>query len=138
MTPETDDDDDYVSDAADELDGVLDGQEGEEYCSQPIKVANLQAYFVTAFKMLGQLGCKDIAKAWIKMGHPKKQTTHPYNGGKTKKESLRRFGFEGALRTPHYWPPWERWRDCEGCRHREPDHIKKPGPYAFRRGMMHC
>lgn len=124
-----------MSDAEDELDGVLDGREGEEYHSQPIQVSNLQEYFVTAFKMLGQLGCKDIGKAWIKMGHPKKQSTHPYNGGNTKEESYRRFGFEGALKTPIYWPPWEGWQDGKGCRHREPDHIKKPGPSAFGRGM---
>lgn len=130
-TPETDEDDDYVSDAEDELDGVLDGQEGEEYYSQAIQVAHLHEYFVTAFKMLGQLGCKDIGKAWIKTGHPKKQTTHPYNGGNTKQESLNQYGFAGALKTPDYWPPCEGWQDGKGCRHQEPDHIKKPGPSAF-------
>lgn len=127
-----------MSDDKDDLDGVLDGREGEEYYSQPIKVSNLREYFFTAFKMLGQLACKDIAKAWIKMGHPKKQSTNPYNGGNTKEESLRRFGFEGALKTPSYWAPWVGWQDGKGSRHREPDHIKKLGPSTFRCGMNHC
>ncbi len=137
-TPETVEDDDYVSDAEDELDGVLNGREGEEYYSQPFRVSNLKGYFIIALKMLGQLACKDIAKAWIKMGHPRKQTTNPYNGGNTKEESLRLYGFEGALTTPIYWPPWEGWRDCEGCRHREPDHIKKPGLAASCFEFCHC
>lgn len=131
-TPETDEDDDYVSDADDELDGVLDGEEGEEYHTQAIKIRDLLEWYTTALKMMGQLACKDIGKIWIKACHPKKQTTHPYNGGATNKKSLRLYGFGGALTKPDWWPPMVGWEEGKGCRHQEPDHIKKPGLSAVQ------
>lgn len=129
VSSDTDEDEDYVSDADDELDGVLD-REGCE--KQGIEVCKLkEEYYPEAFRMLGQLGCKDVVKAWIKVCHPKKQTTHPYNGGDQKEESMRLYSFEGGLTVPDYWPPFDDWEHFNGCRHKEPDHIKKPGSSQF-------
>ncbi|KAH0543665.1 hypothetical protein GP486_008559, partial [Trichoglossum hirsutum] len=36
-------------------------------------------FFETRFKQLQQLVCKVVAKAWIKVIEPKKQTNFPYN-----------------------------------------------------------
>jgi hypothetical protein len=62
-------------------------------------------FFETRFKQLQQLVCKVVAKAWIKVIEPKKQTNFPYNKGNDKK------------------PPW--WPD--DVKHKEPDHLMKPG-----------
>jgi len=74
------------------------------------------------FEAIKQIPCKYIAKAWIKVKEPKKQAHHPYNGGKLKDEAIAKFGKDnqGALTMPNWWPK-------EDCRHKEPDHIKKPG-----------
>ncbi|KAI9766790.1 MAG: hypothetical protein M1840_006265 [Geoglossum simile] len=61
-------------------------------------------FFETRFKQLQQLVCKVVAKAWIKVIEPKKQTNFPYNKGNDKK------------------PPW--WPD--DVKHKEPDHLMKP------------
>ncbi|ETN40305.1 uncharacterized protein HMPREF1541_04581 [Cyphellophora europaea CBS 101466] len=69
-------------------------------------------WFSEAFKAVQQVGCRTIAKVWIKKIHPKKQSTHPYNGG------LPRDLPNDANRTrPPYWPP--------GVIHKEPDHIDR-------------
>lgn len=58
-----------------------------------------------------QAVCKLIAKAWIKMLEPKKQSTHPYTG---------------ELRTaPDWWPRRYGPTEREQVRHREPDHLLK-------------
>jgi Protein of unknown function (DUF2841) len=64
-------------------------------------------FFETRFKQLQQLVCKVVAKAWIKVIEPKKQTNFPYNKGNDKK------------------PPW--WPD--DVKHKEPDHLMKPGEH---------
>ncbi|PKI85061.1 hypothetical protein MVES1_001056 [Malassezia vespertilionis] len=55
------------------------------------------------FDQLQQNMCKMIAKEWIKVIEPKKQTRCPYNKGETGK--------------PAWWP--------EHVRHKEPDHLMK-------------
>lgn len=55
------------------------------------------------FRELQQLYCKTVAKAWIKVIEPKKQTNYPYNKGEDSK--------------PHWWP--------SHIRHCEPDHLIK-------------
>ncbi|KAJ9154838.1 hypothetical protein NKR23_g2420 [Pleurostoma richardsiae] len=63
------------------------------------------------FKNLQQTACKLIAKAWVKLVEPKKQSTHPYTGKEEK--------------APDWWPkPWGPNRD-ERVRHKEPDHLYK-------------
>ena len=62
-------------------------------------------FFETRFRQMQQLTCKVVAKAWIKVIEPKKQSNFPYNRGEEKK--------------PAWWPV--------GARHKEPDHLMKPG-----------
>lgn len=57
------------------------------------------------FRQMQQLMCKQIAKAWIKVIEPKKQSNHPYNRAEDSK--------------PSWWP--------SNIRHKEPDHLMKPG-----------
>lgn len=67
----------------------------------------------TRFKNLQQTACKLVAKAWIKLVEPKKQSTHPYTGSDEK--------------APGWWPkPWGPNKD-ERVRHKEPDHLYKKG-----------
>ncbi|ROV98939.1 hypothetical protein VSDG_03675 [Cytospora chrysosperma] len=64
------------------------------------------------FKNIQQTACKLIAKAWVKLIAPKKQSNHPYTGADAK--------------APDWWPkPWGASRD-ERVRHKEPDHLYKP------------
>ncbi|KAI9887684.1 MAG: hypothetical protein M1823_000548 [Watsoniomyces obsoletus] len=56
------------------------------------------------FMQLQQLGCKAVAKAWIKRIHPRKQTRNPYRGQNE--------------RAPDWWP-------LATTRHTEPDHLLK-------------
>jgi len=72
-------------------------------------------YFDRQFKRIQQLNCKVIAKAWIKVVEPKKQSNHPYNGGKPDPGGKA----DPEKTKPDWWP--------EGYRHKEPDHVKKAG-----------
>lgn len=74
-------------------------------------------------RRLQQDGCQMLAKGWIRAIEPRKQFKYPYNGGKLKDESIKLYGSAnpGALTRPPWWP-------AEGCRHREPDHVRKEGP----------
>lgn len=65
----------------------------------------------TRFKNLQQMACKIVAKAWVKIVEPKKQTNHPYT-----------VGDQGA---PPWWPqPWGKAKE-DRVRHKEPDHLLK-------------
>ncbi len=74
-----------------------------------------EKWFNDAFRAVQQVSCRVIAKEWIKTIHPKKQSTHPYNGKNT------RTGEPGdpSDTKPPYWP--------EDVIHKEPDHINKEG-----------
>ena len=74
-----------------------------------------EKWFNDAFRAVQQVSCRIIAKEWIKTIHPKKQSTHPYNGKNP------RTGERGdpSSTKPPYWP-----RDVI---HKEPDHINKEG-----------
>ncbi|KAI9729960.1 MAG: hypothetical protein M1834_006158 [Cirrosporium novae-zelandiae] len=67
-------------------------------------------YLYKKLESFGQVKVKPLAKAWIKKVHPKKQGSHPYNGGKEKIPKRTQ---------PEWWP--------ERMLHKEPDHSKKPG-----------
>ncbi|KIW38400.1 hypothetical protein, variant 2 [Exophiala oligosperma] len=70
----------------------------------------LQRWFKEAFVAMQQVACRIIAKMWIKRIHPRKQSTHPYNGGVPRSEH------RNPERTrPPYWP--------SNVPHKEPDHI---------------
>ena len=68
-------------------------------------VGAVTTFFETRFRQMQQLTCKVVAKAWIKVIEPKKQSNFPYNRGEESK--------------PSWWPA--------GARHKEPDHLMKPG-----------
>jgi Protein of unknown function (DUF2841) len=94
---------------------------------QPVKTVNLLSiadedavheFIVRRFKDLQQNLCKAIAKPWIKMINPNKQTLNPYAGG--------------TATAPWWWPE----RPPAGTvptlkngfvRHKEPDHLKIQG-----------
>lgn len=81
-------------------------QSGVTY--RPLVISNVEAvttFFETRFRQMQQLTCKVVAKAWIKVIEPKKQSNFPYNRGEESK--------------PSWWPA--------GARHKEPDHLMKPG-----------
>ncbi|KZF22612.1 hypothetical protein L228DRAFT_129834 [Xylona heveae TC161] len=95
---------------ADDSDSPVDsdsvGRSDEIMCEQ-IEVGDTKAldeYYDSRFKQFQQLNCKAVAKAWIKVIEPKKQTNWPYKDSETN--------------GPPWWP--------KDCRHREPDHLKKP------------
>ena len=84
---------------------------GAEY--KPLLISNVNdvTFFLeTRFRQLQQLCCKIVAKAWIKVIEPKKQTRYPYNRGEESK--------------PDWWP--------DDVRHKEPDHLMKPGMLRTR------
>ena len=75
---------------------------------KPLMIGNSEevtTFLETRFRQLQQLCCKIVAKAWIKVIEPKKQTRYPYNRGEESK--------------PDWWPI--------DVRHKEPDHLMKPG-----------
>ncbi|KAL1894697.1 hypothetical protein Sste5346_005670 [Sporothrix stenoceras] len=80
----------------------------------PVRISEEQVIwnvYDQRFRGLQQTACKLIAKAWVKLVEPKKQSTHPYTGSDEK--------------APDWWPkPWGTTRD-EKVRHKEPDHLYK-------------
>jgi len=75
---------------------------------KPLMIGNadeVTTFLETRFRQLQQLCCKIVAKQWIKVIEPKKQTRYPYNRGEESK--------------PEWWPA--------DVRHKEPDHLMKPG-----------
>lgn len=76
--------------------------------------AEVERFYHTRFKDMQQSSCKVMGKAFVKLVEPKKQTHHPYTKGDDKK------------------PPW--WPNTTGenhVRHREPDHLLKPGKSSY-------
>ena len=72
--------------------------------------AEVERFYFSCFEDMKQSSCKIMAKAFVKLIEPKKQTHYPYT--------------KGDIKTPPWWP------DTKGdssVRHREPDHISKPG-----------
>ncbi|KAI9818465.1 MAG: hypothetical protein M1827_000524 [Pycnora praestabilis] len=69
----------------------------------------MDKFYDTKFLQLLQVNCKWVAKQWIKVIEPKKQTKYPYNGGKDK---------DPEKTKPPWWP--------RSIQHKEPDHNGKP------------
>lgn len=102
----------------------------EDYRSvQYSNTGQLTEYYDEKFRTIGQLSLKKILKCWIRKIHPKKQTQHPYNGGKLKENSIKLYGKGnvGEQTKPPWWPPSLESKEWERSRHKEPDHQKKPG-----------
>lgn len=72
----------------------------------------IEKYVHGALKLLRQVPCKAIAKAWIKAIEPRKKTKYPY--------------IKGDIAKPCWWP--------DDVEHREPDHLQK----ADRLKLMCC
>ncbi|KAK0732833.1 hypothetical protein B0T21DRAFT_290847 [Apiosordaria backusii] len=68
------------------------------------------AFYERRFRLCHQITCRLIAKAFIKLIEPRKQTNYPYTGGNA-----------GA---PRWWPS-SYGPENRPLTHREPDHIKK-------------
>ncbi|KAL8828169.1 MAG: hypothetical protein Q9191_002745 [Dirinaria sp. TL-2023a] len=101
-----------------------------QYSPTSIRIDNavaIERCIDNQLKHMKQVGCRVVAKAWIKAKEPRKQTKYPYNGGDRKKEASGIYGNEntGELTKPPWWPSTEGWQRGEGCRHKEPDHLKK-------------
>ncbi|KAG0684146.1 Transmembrane 9 super member 3 [Pichia californica] len=69
----------------------------------PHNKVNVKNFLYNCFEEFQQIPCKLLAKAWIKVIEPRKQSKYPYKNGKISK--------------PFWWPP--------SCIHKEPDHLKK-------------
>ena len=112
--------------------------EGAEMELIQIRIDQVRPWYEKVFRSMRQVACKDIVKAWIRYCHPKKQTTHPYNGGKDLEEierSMNEHGYAGHNSMPWYWPSDIGWKDKSvrvGARHREPDHIHRDGQYVYQ------
>lgn len=76
--------------------------------------AERTAFLEMRFGQLQQVMCKMIAKEWIKVIEPKKQTRYPYNKGEEAK--------------PSWWP--------KDVRHKEPDHLMKPERHTLLLAML--
>ena len=74
--------------------------------------AEVEKFYFVRFRDMQQSACKVMGKAFVKLVEPKKQTHHPYTKGDVKA------------------PPW--WPNTTGensVRHKEPDHLLKPGTH---------
>ena len=119
----TSDDDDEASD--------MDEFVGAGYHAVSVRVDDtlqIEQIIDTRLRQMQQVACKAIAKPWIKAKEPKKQAKYPYNGGRNKDVASRLFSDRnpGELTKPSWWPPSQGWPN-RGCRHKEPDHLKKEG-----------
>ena len=120
-------------DDEDEDEDEKDALAGAETEWVQIRIDEACNYYDKVFRSLKQLTCKDIVKAWIRHCHPKKQTSHPYNGGKTTWErSVREYGYPGHFTRPDYWLSDEGWKHDKGIRHTEPDHLNRTGMCSYQ------
>ncbi|KAJ5267466.1 hypothetical protein N7478_010274 [Penicillium angulare] len=75
----------------------------------------LRRYYEKVFQNLQQENCRVIAKTYIRLAEPRKQTQYPYNGRKSVEGKTQQFNPEETK--PPWWPL--------GVTHREPDHLPK-------------
>lgn len=93
--------------------GSSSGESGDVVLQEEVEYKGLDitnedevnTFFETRLRQMQQLVCKVVAKCWIKVIEPKKQSNFPYNRGEESK--------------PSWWPA--------NARHKEPDHLMKPG-----------
>jgi hypothetical protein len=82
---------------------------------EPLVIGNtkkVEDYYAVRFKDMQQSACKVMGKAFVKLVEPKKQTHHPYT--------------KGDCKAPPWWPETS---GENGVRHKEPDHLYKPGRF---------
>ncbi|ODA79525.1 hypothetical protein RJ55_05118 [Drechmeria coniospora] len=68
---------------------------------------SLYSFYKKQFDSCQQVACKLIAKAWVKVIEPRKQSTYPYTGNEDT--------------APEWWPTQGKVK----VRHKEPDHLSK-------------
>ncbi|GMF08366.1 unnamed protein product [[Candida] boidinii] len=100
---ENDEDDDENDVLANDLKRYKQSNIKYEIISDVSNESVINQYLYQGFEEFQQLSCKLIAKYWIKLIEPKKQSKFPYKSG---------FGTK-----PTWWPV--------NIRHKEPDHLKK-------------
>lgn len=71
-------------------------------------------FYSCRFKDMQQASCKVMGKAFVKLVEPRKQTHYPYT--------------KGADKAPPWWPATS---GDLSVRHREPDHLLKPGKFKI-------
>lgn len=77
----------------------------------------VKKFYYQRFKDMQQSSCKVMGKAFVKLLEPKKQTHHPYT--------------KGNSCAPTWWPlqPGIPEGNENHVRHKEPDHLLKPGMF---------
>jgi len=83
-------------------------QEQDRLWPISMPLSEVERYYESRLNDIQQNACKLICKNWVKIKEPKKQIKYPYNLGEASR--------------PDWWP--------EVARHREPDHLGKPGTPA--------
>ncbi|KAL8701281.1 MAG: hypothetical protein Q9224_000574 [Gallowayella concinna] len=132
-TPNTDSEDLHCSESSDDDDDrdfVLETDQFETLTANDVK--GLTQYYHRGFGQVGTVMLKPILRAWIAIKVPKKQTSNPYNGRKSKEEQAlykERTGKAevnpGRHTAPDWWPKQDGHERGRGCRHKGPDHMKK-------------
>ncbi|MDI1491672.1 MAG: hypothetical protein OHK93_002881 [Ramalina farinacea] len=130
---ENGDEDDASQDVSD-----VEGECLVEHRRHPVRADQIEHFIKVVFRFgIQQKGCKKVLQYWVKKCHPKKQASHPYNGGQkprwTDEEN------KGEFTAPPYWPSQKDWRNAEksnSCRHKEPDHLKKPERLVLCRHLL--
>ncbi|KAL8855137.1 MAG: hypothetical protein Q9221_000043 [Calogaya cf. arnoldii] len=131
-TPDADSEDGHHESDDDDGEHLLETESEQFDILTPGDVAALEVYYTKGVCQVGQLTMKKVLKQWVKVKQPKKQSANPYNGRKNrpqqereKKESGKADPNPGISTAPDWWPTQDGW-PTKGCRHKEPDHLKKP------------
>lgn len=145
LTTETATNEQGLADARNEAGSEEDDEEaqGLEEHLHALKVDNtdkVNEYYIEALTSLGQILLKDLLKAWIRLLEPRKQWSYPYIGINSARDRRAESGQQavdnenpGEFTAPPWWPKQDGWRNGTGCRHKEPDHLYKPGKI-----LRHC
>ncbi|KAL8657907.1 MAG: hypothetical protein Q9226_001457 [Calogaya cf. arnoldii] len=132
-TPDLDSEDGCHESDDDDDDGehLLETESEQFDILTPGDVTALEVYYTKGVCQVGQLTMKKVLKQWVKVKQPKKQSANPYNGRKNRpqQERERKDGKPdpnpGISTAPDWWPTQDGW-PTKGCRHKEPDHLRKP------------
>ena len=76
--------------------------------------AGVECFYLVRFKEMQQSACKIMGKAFVKFVEPKKQSHYPYS--------------KGDIAAPPWWPDTKGNRSV---RHKEPDHLLRPGELRY-------
>lgn len=71
---------------------------------------DIECFYLASFKEMQQDACKIMGKAFVKFVEPRKQSHYPYT--------------KGDIGAPPWWPYT---KGDQAVRHKEPDHLRRPG-----------